>query len=350
MFNKIQKITFKLGAFLLAFTFLLGLNGLTLFNDSFLNRQNFSITVLADESEVASVEDSTNSSEESNNSGGSSGSGGFVGSGDIFNLNILGTSCIFPGQEGCDGENNLVDQIRIFLFGLGNAVAVVVLMYGGFKYFFSGVAGGAEDGKKAVMNGIIGLVLVNAANFLTSLITGGGDGDGVVTDSGLNAGPIRDFLVVVGDNFLLPLSSVVAVIVVAYGGYQYMFSSMPNSKTEGMGTIKKGVIGLVVVLLSAPVIGVINQTINTDESNLNLNTNPVASFFVGNILAGLVIPAATVVSVFFVVWGGYLMITSHGNSTKYEHGTKALINSLIGLVIVLLSTTIVALVALFADI
>jgi type IV secretory pathway VirB2 component (pilin) len=271
--------------------------------------------------------------------------------GSIFRLDILGTRCLFPGQPNCDGKNNLVDQIRNFLFGLGNATAVVVIMYGGFKFFFSGMVDGIEDGKTAITNGIIGLVLINSAGFLAGLITGGQGGNGIINQNGLNSAPLEGFLSTVANDFLLPLSTVVAVLVIIYGGYQYMFSPIAEDKADGIETIKKGAIGLVVVLIAAPIIGLINNTISSQGAEeLQLNANPIANFVVGTILSKLVIPIATVISIFFVVFGGYQMITSRGDSNKYEEGVTSLKNSVIGLIVVLLSTTIVALVALFADI
>lgn len=378
MFYQIQKYLFKINFILFLVIFLpslfgLALNSVNLSNN--LEQTNFTnVLVRADEggqpTNRPSEEDLKNVAEgaapvpDQNITGGGTPGGGDTpverapssgssGGGDLNRLNILGISCIFPGQRNCEGENNLIDQIRIFLFGLGNAVALLVFVYGGFKYFFNGVSSSVEDGKKAIINGTIGLVLVNLANFLTSLITGSEGQGGIITESGLNRGPIEALLGIITTDFLLPLSSVVAVAVIMYGGYQYMFSTIPSMKADGLDTIKKGAIGLVVVLLASPIIGLITGTISVGGENgetVTFSANPIADFLVGRVLAGLVIPAATVISVFFVVWGGYEMITSSGDKTKYEKGLESLKNSLIGLIVVLLSTTIVALVTLFSNI
>jgi Type IV secretion system pilin len=272
------------------------------------------------------------------------------GSGNISRLNILGTTCLFPNQPGCEGEgNNLLDQVRIFLFGIGNAGAVVVIMYSGFKYFSSGIAG-TEDGLKGIKAGVVGLILINGAQFLTSLIIGGENGGGLVTESGLNIAPIQNFLDILQNNIALPLASVVAVLVVMYGGYQYMFSALPEAKGEGLATIKKGVIGLIVVLMAVPIIGTVNATIVTgQDGNAVIDVNPIVSF-VRTFFINLMIPVSTVVSLFFIIWGGYNMIISQGDKTKYEEGISALKNAVIGVIVVLLSTTIVALITLFVPV
>ena len=372
MFYQIQKYLFKINLILFLVIFLPSLFGLALNSVSpsnNLEQTNFTnVLVRADEQPQNPPNLEGDNSPINNppnpNGGGDVSTGGNIpvegvlssgssGGGDLNRLNILGVSCIFPGQRNCEGENNLIDQIRIFLFGLGNAVALLVFVYGGFKYFFNGVSSSVEDGKKAIINGTIGLVLVNLANFLTSLITGSEGQGGIITESGLNRGPIEALLGIITTDFLLPLSSVVAVAVIMYGGYQYMFSTIPSMKADGLDTIKKGAIGLVVVLLASPIIGLITGTISVGGENgetVTFSANPIADFLVGRVLAGLVIPAATVISVFFVVWGGYEMITSSGDKTKYEKGLESLKNSLIGLIVVLLSTTIVALVTLFSNI
>jgi hypothetical protein len=51
------------------------------------------------------------------------------------------------------------------------------------------------------------------------------------------------------------------------------------------------------------------------------------------------------VAVVFLVFGGYLYLTSGGNEEQVEQGKKVLINSIIGLVVIILSTAIVTIVS-----
>jgi hypothetical protein len=48
-----------------------------------------------------------------------------------------------------------------------------------------------------------------------------------------------------------------------------------------------------------------------------------------------------IVCIIFMIWGGYLMITSSGDPTKFEKGKTALLYAAIGFVIILLADKIV---------
>ena len=52
-----------------------------------------------------------------------------------------------------------------------------------------------------------------------------------------------------------------------------------------------------------------------------------------------------ILAVMFIIIGGYQYITSHGNEEQAEKGKRTLINSIIGLVVVILAYTIVTVIA-----
>jgi hypothetical protein len=56
---------------------------------------------------------------------------------------------------------------------------------------------------------------------------------------------------------------------------------------------------------------------------------------------------AVPIGIIFVVWGGYQMITSQGDEKKYAGGLNTLQYAVIGLVVVILATTIVGLISGF---
>jgi hypothetical protein len=129
-----------------------------------------------------------------------------------------------------------------------------------------------------------------------------------------------------------------------------MFSSIPEVKGDGLETIKKGVIGLVVILIAIPIINLVQGVLKVSKGgSLQLNSNPIVEF-IQVFLLNILIPVSTVISLFFVVLGGYNMITSNGDSGKFEEGVKSLKNALIGLIVVLLATTIVQLIVLFVPV
>ena len=50
------------------------------------------------------------------------------------------------------------------------------------------------------------------------------------------------------------------------------------------------------------------------------------------------------VAAFFLMWGGYLYMSAGGNPRQMERGKEAMVNALIGLVIVLAANTIAGMV------
>ncbi|MDD3773912.1 MAG: pilin [Patescibacteria group bacterium] len=70
----------------------------------------------------------------------------------------------------------LVNTILQIAFGLAGLIAVAYLIWGGYQYITSGGGEGAENGKKTIMNAIIGIIIIVAAyaiaNFVWQQFTG----------------------------------------------------------------------------------------------------------------------------------------------------------------------------------
>lgn len=68
-----------------------------------------------------------------------------------------------------------IRYILEFIFGIGGLVAVGGVIYGGFVYLFAGLSEDKDRGKKAILYGIIGLVLMFSAwavvNIVIALLT-----------------------------------------------------------------------------------------------------------------------------------------------------------------------------------
>ena len=83
------------------------------------------------------------------------------------------------GSSDQDLRVTIVNIINVFM-GLLGTVAVVIILYGGFKWMTAGgEAKGTEQAKKLIINGIIGLVIILSsyaiARFvLVSLLSGTG--------------------------------------------------------------------------------------------------------------------------------------------------------------------------------
>lgn len=255
----------------------------------------------------------------------------------ISDLNILGIQCIFPGQAGCSG-GNLFDNILEFMLNLAPVLAILVIMWGGYKYFFGALSGDNADGKKTILAGVTGLIIVLSARTIQTVVKGS------VTSSGFSTAALSGFI---GDisTFLFTIASVVAVLVIIWGGYKYLFTGLPGDQKDGLDTIRNGVIGLIIVLLAIPIKNIVQLTIGGGEK-LNLSTNEIIRSAT-NLITGFLIPVSTVAAVFFIVLGAYYYITAQGDENQVKKGRDAIRNAVIGLVIALLATTIAQLVVYF---
>jgi type IV secretory pathway VirB2 component (pilin) len=258
-------------------------------------------------------------------------------------LNILGTSCFFSGQPGCSGDGILENLIKIAK-NFGTVLATLVIIWGGYKYFFSGLIDGQEDGLKAISAGVTGLLVIQIAPALVEVVKGS------YTSEGFTFNPLALQINNIVDKFLIPLAGIVAVLVVIVGGYQFMFSGLPEGQKDGRENIQKGVIGLVVILISRPIVSAVKGTFgSSSDGNITFNLDNGANVltFLKAVLVNFLIPVASVVALFFLVLGTYYMITSNGNEETYKKGLSGITSSLIGLAVVLLATTIVQLIIVF---
>jgi hypothetical protein len=255
----------------------------------------------------------------------------------ISDLNILGIQCILPGQAGCSG-GNLFDNILDFLLNLAPVLAILVIMWGGYKYFFGALSGDNADGKKTILAGVTGLIIVLSAKTIQTVVKGS------VTSSGFSTGALTGFISDIS-TFLFTIASVVAVLVIIWGGYKYLFTGLPGDQKDGLDTIRNGVIGLIIVLLAIPIKNIVQLTIGGGDK-LNLSTNEIIRSAT-NLITGFLIPVSTVAAVFFIVLGAYYYITAQGDENQVKKGRDAIRNAVIGLVIALLATTIAQLVVYF---
>jgi Type IV secretion system pilin len=229
-----------------------------------------------------------------------------------------------------DSIESLLTGITSFLVGLAGPLAGLVIVYGGYQYFLGGFDQKA-DGKKAIQAGVIGLVIVLSYQIIISLVTG------TISGGTFNTAPLIAFIGTINGALIL-LSSAIAVAVIIYGGYKYMFSSVPGAKGDGKEAITNGILGLVAIAIASPLVTLIQGTISGTTS-LNINTGTITSFVI-NIINNFLIPLSSVITVFFFIVGGYYILTSNGDSSKYKKGLDVLKNALIGLIVILVSFTL----------
>ncbi|OGY24678.1 MAG: hypothetical protein A2Y57_00340 [Candidatus Woykebacteria bacterium RBG_13_40_7b] len=156
---------------------------------------------------------------------------------------------------------------------------------------------------------------------------------------------------------LYPIAGFLAFIYLIYGGFKYLTARDDPKAVEGArGTITSAIIGLIIVLVSYIIIKVIGTILNINifsfvkpayaDGGINIlgNFGPAALGTLGELVSKLIAPIfgiAGVVFFFILLFGGLKLLTSGGDQ-KAVAGAKATItNGVIGLLIILLSYTII---------
>ena len=277
------------------------------------------------------------------------------GAGGLSAFQIFRFKCIFPipnppqGQEPCTGSDALLGSIRDALLSLAPALATLVFIWGGYQYFFGGITG-KQNGLNAIKSAVIGLLLVFSADFIINTFL-----PSVVSNGEISAAPFKEIIENIADA-LIQIAVAVAVIVIIYGGYQYMFTGIAG-KENGRRTIINGVIGLAVILSASAIANLVREILVvddlgnyiSDQDDVNRSIGSlglqIANIFVV-ITNNILIPVAGAVTVFFVILAGYKWIASP-SIVRAGEAKQALINALIGFIIVLLAVTIVQLIYYF---
>ncbi len=90
-----------------------------------------------------------------------------------------GSDCATAASGSADEVNDLVGQIiNVFSIVVG-IVAVIMIVYGGFRYITSGGdSGNVTNAKNTILYAIIGLVIVALAQFIVKFVLGKATGAG----------------------------------------------------------------------------------------------------------------------------------------------------------------------------
>jgi Type IV secretion system pilin len=278
---------------------------------------------------------------------------------DLCYLQPSNIDCLFQNaQNSC--KFPLFEQILNFLQQLAPYVATLVIVLGGYEYF-SDKNFKETSSTATIQAGVFGLIIVLLAPAITSIIKGSFKADG-----NLDPDAINKFLTQLVD-FLINISTFVAVVVIVIGGYAYFtegFSS-EGKATKAKNLVTGGVIGLIVMLFARPIASLIRDTLKityrADPTNSQYLVNKTNAGFVSrveyvdsplvnvvkSVLSDFLIPLSSVATVLFLVFGGWYILTSSGDQKKYETGLNFVKNAVIGFIVVLLATTIVQLLFFF---
>jgi Type IV secretion system pilin len=280
-------------------------------------------------------------------------------SNDLCYLQPSNIDCLFQNaQKSC--KYPLFEQVLNFLQQLAPYVATLIIVLGGYEYF-SDKNFKETNSTATIQAGVFGLIIVLLAPAITSVITGSFKAEGISPDA-LNV--LLTQLV----DFLINISTFVAVVVIVIGGYTYFTEgfSGEGKSTKARNLVSGGVIGLIVMLFARPIASLIRDTLKVTYTTRNttsqyLTNGKQNSGFVSRIeyvdaplvgvfksvLSNFLIPLSSVATVLFLVFGGWYILTSSGDQKKYETGLSFVRNAVIGFIVVLLATTIVQLLFFF---
>jgi len=136
------------------------------------------------------------------------------------------------------------------------------------------------------------------------------------------------------------IAGAIAVLVIVWGGYQYM-TDAGNGKEGGMKSLKRGVIGLLIVIAAPLIMGLSRGVIDKlDFATVEGNSPGETTVNVIARILDWVIPLAGISAVLFLVYGGFLITMSGGDSTRTQKGRDAVKNAVIGLIIIIIAFAI----------
>lgn len=170
---------------------------------------------------------------------------------------------------------------------------------------------------------------------------------------GANSTLILVALAIIDD--LLRIAGMVAVGFVIYAGIKYITSQgMPEEAAKAQSTIINALIGLAIALVSIGVVSFLGNQLaggsggtviaGTGVLDLTSLPNPVGTDS-GSILRtilGIVFGIIGVMSLLFIVLGGFRYITSQGEARNVTQAKNTILYALIGLAVAILAEAIVS--------
>lgn len=141
---------------------------------------------------------------------------------------------------------------------------------------------------------------------------------------------------------VLRLAGIAAVIYVIYGGFRYITSQgSPDSLNAAKTSIANAVIGLVMTIFAARLVGFIAGRFTGSTNNDFLLPNVAASAGTLGTVLNLAFQIAGALAVVFIVIGGINYSRSNGDAGSIKRAKETIIYAVVGLVIALFATAII---------
>lgn len=137
------------------------------------------------------------------------------------------------------------------IMGIVGYLAIGLVMWGGIQYMIAhGDPTKLAKGKKTITNAVVGLALVMTASIISGTVAG------IVSGvSGSTNG--KEFFQGIFNKVFL-WSGIIAVIMIIYGGIQYVTSvGNPQATSKAKSTVIYSVVGLLIVIFAAAIVNVV---------------------------------------------------------------------------------------------
>ena len=176
-----------------------------------------------------------------------------------------------------DGKINISKNLWTIVVNVLDNITVIAayliigyIIYGGYLYILSGgESNKVVAGKKTIIQGITGLVIVSLANVIMNtirfvLLQGS---EHTFIDCATTECTTPTTLFTNSIQWVIGISSIVAVIFIIYGGISFITSSGdPNKIKRAKDTITYAVIGLIIVALAEAIILFVTNILNGANS------------------------------------------------------------------------------------
>lgn len=132
-------------------------------------------------------------------------------------------------------------------------------------------------------------------------------------------------------SMVLGVVGYLAILMVVWGGYQYMMAQGdPGKLAKGKKTVTNSVVGLVIVMSASIISGAVADVISQAKG--------------GDFVQGIMNTAfiwAGIIAVIMMIWGGIQYVTSTGDPSAAKKGRDTILYAAIGLLIVILAAVII---------
>jgi len=252
--------------------------------------------------------------------------------------------------DGATQVNNalffVVDWFRQIL----GAIAITWIVWQGYVMLSSqGEEGDFDTAKKSILWGVVALIVSFLIEpFIRNVIYGGGDvltaGEAILNAEVSTAAGILEI-----GGFMLwikTLLGVLTVVMIIFTGIQsMMIADSEDESDKQKRNIKWVMIGVIIIIFNDILInsGIYGDPhINAETGKVEVGQNSFAVILEATGFIAYLLTFFAVIAVASIIYGGYLILTAAVSEDQVEKGKTIIINTGIGIIIAVISYTLVS--------